>query len=116
LVVVVKCQPAFSSTTASVTLANAADGASTILLVKKLLILFRSASLSAQLDIVVQFRKAGTTSVLATCEGWKLVPRLLAPTTIANGHAVPQALVFDLMETYPNQVSPHGTETDTRPF
>jgi len=73
--VVVNCQSALLPTTTSVSLGDAADGTSAILLVKKTLVLLSSATSPPELDFVGQLVKAISAAVLPASKGWEFVFR-----------------------------------------
>jgi len=112
VVVVVERQSAFPPTTTPVPLTNPADGALTILLREKDLILLDRRTLPANLTAVVGHSKTVAAAVRPISEPGKLFADHLPPTALANHQAVADTLVFDPMEAYPGQVS---AQRHTRP-
>jgi len=108
VVVVVERQSAFPPTTTPVPLTNPADGALTILLREKDLILLDRRTLPANLTAVVGHSKTVAAAVRPISEPGKLFADHLPPTALANHQAVADTLVFDPMEAYPGQVGAHN--------
>jgi len=64
---------------------------------------------------VAYLSQAVPATVLTVSKGREIVRGLLSPTAIADGHAIPNTLVPDLMETTPDQVRAHDAKADARP-
>jgi len=111
----VKRESALSSATTPVAVANPADGALPILLVEKFLVLLGGMTLPPHLRVLVGHGKAVPAAVCAVGKPRKLFAHLLPPTALANRQAVANALVFDPMETLPDQVGSDDTKRRARP-
>jgi hypothetical protein len=94
-VIVVNGQLADSATTATVPFSNAADGALTILLIEKCLILLAGLPLPAHLRVVVRNGKAFTATVGTKEEPRKLLAGLFLFTPVTNYRVAMKTLVFD---------------------
>jgi hypothetical protein len=113
--VVVDRQPAHPTTTTPVSFPNPADGALTILLVEKCLVILGGKTPSAYLTVLANQNKAGATAVFAVPESRKLLADFLHSAALAHRHALAEMSVLDSVESGPGQVGSHRAERRTRP-
>jgi hypothetical protein len=114
-VVVVNCQAADNPTRTSVTFRDAADGATTILLLQKSLVLLDGTTAATDWDFVTKRVHAVPAAVLPFVERRELLDGEFTPTPLAGCLAISNALMANLMEANPDQVSPHDAKADPRP-